>query len=90
MQHDVIRELSVEDWGRQFVRHFGSLYRYRPISYRANRDDDLGSPLSITPLPLPPSDSSRPNSPRLSSVESTWEVESEIYGDEFSVCMERG
>ena len=28
-----------------------------------------------------------PNSPRLSPVESTWEVESEIYGDDFSVCI---
>ena len=27
------------------------------------------------------------NRPRPSSFESTWEVESEIYSDEFSVCM---
>jgi hypothetical protein len=35
---------------------------------------------------LPPFGSSHPDSPRLSSAEATWEVESEIYGDDFSVC----
>jgi hypothetical protein len=38
-------------------------------------------------LRLPPFWFLGPNSPRLSSVEWTGEVESEIYGDEFSVCI---
>jgi hypothetical protein len=43
----------------------------------------------MTALRLPPFGSSS-KFPRLSSLESTWEVESEIFGNEFSVSLVRG
>ena len=43
----------------------------------------------MTALRLPPFGSPS-KFPRLSSLESTWEVESEIFGNEFSVSLVRG
>jgi hypothetical protein len=64
-----------------------SLSRSTKYHTRPNLDAEIGSPLGITSLRLPPFGSSRPNNSRLSSVESTWEVESEIYRNAFSVFI---
>jgi hypothetical protein len=63
----------------------------RPTKYHAGQNRGCRNRISIRyyAAPLPPLGSSHPNAP-LGSVQSTWEVESEIYGDDFSVCIGAG
>jgi hypothetical protein len=54
-----------------------------------NPDAEIGSPHGFV-APLTSFWLLAVKQPRLSSVESTWEVESEIYGGDFSVCIGAG
>jgi hypothetical protein len=85
--NDVGREFSIDRRRRCFVGHFGSPCRDRQDTIPGEIEAaTLGSPLGITVAPLTSFWFLGPNSPRLSSVEPTWEVESEIHSDEFSIC----
>ena len=67
-----------------------SLSRSTKYHTRPNLDVGIASPLRYNAAPLTSFWFLVPKSPRLSSVESTWEVESEIYGGNFSVCIGAG
>src|ERR1700730_966215 len=87
--NDFGREFSIERWGRRFAWHFGSPCRDRqnttPGQFETvTKPSPYGFAAPLTSLLVPPVQTAP-----LSSVESTWEVESEIYSGDFSGCMGR-